>query len=54
MKLHLRDVNNGVAALSPKGYVQGQKEESLDSQGFPRGALCWTRTSDPIDVNDVL
>ena len=28
--------------------------EALDLQGLPGGGLYWTRTSDPIDVNDVL
>ena len=32
----------------------GKKMEALDLQGLPGGGLYWTRTSDPIDVNDVL
>ena len=28
--------------------------EALDLQGLPGGGLYWTRTNDPIDVNDVL
>ena len=28
--------------------------EALDLKGLPGGGLYWTRTSDPIDVNDVL
>ena len=30
------------------------KEKTLEYQGFSSGGLYWTRTSDPIDVNDVL
>ena len=31
-----------------------KKKEALDLQRLPGGGLYWTRTSDPIDVNDVL
>ena len=32
----------------------GQKKEALDLQGLRSGGDSWTRTNDPIDVNDVL
>ncbi len=38
-------------------YIENGKsenEKTLDFQGFSLGGLYWTRTSDPIDVNDVL
>ena len=31
-----------------------KKVEALDLQGLPSGGDSWTRTNDPIDVNDVL
>lgn len=31
-----------------------KKVEVLDLQGLPSGGDSWTRTNDPIDVNDVL
>ena len=31
-----------------------KKVEALDLQGLPSGGDRWTRTNDPIDVNDVL
>ena len=34
--------------------VLGKKTEALILQGLPHRGLYWTRTSDPIDVNDVL
>ena len=37
---------------APRG--EGIKEEALDLQGLPSGGDSWTRTNDPIDVNDVL
>ena len=35
-------------------HARRTKKEALDLQGLPGGGLYWTRTSDPIDVNDVL
>ena len=32
---------------------QTKKVEALDFQGLPCGGDSWTRTNDPIDVNDV-
>ena len=32
--------------------VLGKKTEALILQGLPHRGLYWTRTSDPIDVND--
>ena len=37
---------------TPRG--EAQKNEALDLQGLPSGGDSWTRTNDPIDVNDVL
>ena len=34
--------------------VEGEKKEALDLQGLRSGGDSWTRTNDPIDVNDVL
>ena len=34
--------------------AKAKKVEVLEFQGLPGGGLYWTRTSDPIDVNDVL
>ena len=31
-----------------------KKKEALDLQGLQSGGDSWTRTNDPIDVNDVL
>ena len=36
---------------APRG--EGIKEEALDLQGLASGGDSWTRTNDPIDVNDV-
>ena len=38
-------------ACTPSG---GEIKEKLDFSSFSGGGLYWTRTSDPIDVNDVL
>ena len=32
----------------------GKKKEKLDFSSFSTGGDSWTRTNDPIDVNDVL
>ena len=32
---------------------QGKKKQALDLQGLALGGDSWTRTNDPIDVNDV-
>ena len=34
--------------------MMAKKVEALDLQGLPSGGDSWTRTNDPIDVNDVL
>ena len=50
-----------VAVVNPEksaplgGDTGGDKKvEALDLQGLPSGGDSWTRTNDPIDVNDVL
>ena len=34
--------------------MPGEKNAALDFQGLRCGGDSWTRTNDPIDVNDVL
>ena len=36
----------------PRG--RAKKKQALDLQGLASGGDSWTRTNDPIDVNDVL
>ena len=33
---------------------EGKMKEAVDFQRLPLGGDSWTRTNDPIDVNDVL
>ena len=51
-RLHHEKFLAGGRFEHPRG--EGKKMEALDLQGLPGGGLYWTRTSDPIDVNDVL
>ena len=52
--VHIVEVNPEKSA--PLGGDAGgdKKVEALDLQGLPSGGDSWTRTNDPIDVNDVL
>ena len=48
--------NETLSAAGNEHHARGEgKRKALDLQGlFEFGGLYWTRTSDPIDVNDVL
>ena len=47
-------ITTGLTASGVYTREKAKKVEVLDLQGLPCGGLYWTRTSDPIDVNDVL
>ena len=51
--VHIAEVNP--EKVNPSVVMPGNKKvEALDLQGLPSGGDSWTRTNDPIDVNDVL
>ena len=51
--VHVAEVNPEKS--EPSAVMPGDKKaEALDLQGLPSGGDSWTRTNDPIDVNDVL
>ena len=47
-------ISGGIQPDSVYTRARGKKKEVVDFQRLPLGGDSWTRTNDPIDVNDVL